>query len=214
MATLKRYYGRPDSVEDATEDFGSSVNLGVPDDIDIQNDDESIQAMEYLRRVKKEANSLPFAVEAVYPTNKLSSPQVLKFEASDSLSDSEVNSVMVEYFCSLREFVNKQRVIRETKHIEFVEGISDTILHSADYVSITNAIDELADCVPDLSPVVAVEYIWALLIHLEDPLLEDTAASLQILRRYCDSITEDKKISYQAKACSIIISSFFHQPAA
>jgi hypothetical protein len=172
--------------------------------------------MEYLQRVKKEANSLPFAVEAVYLTNKLSSPEVvLTSEPSESLSDTEVNSVVVEYFHSLREFVNKQRVIREPKQIEFVEGISDTILHSADYVSITYAIEELAGCVSTLSPAVAVEYIWALLIHLEDPLLEDTAASLQILRRYCDSITEDTNIlSYQAKACSIIISSFFHQPAA
>jgi hypothetical protein len=222
MASLRRYYATvEEDCEGETEDGMKQVSIGAP--LDISNsdiDEETESAMKYLQSVKEQTKSLPFAIEAVIaPTVEFSSHDIDGITSIDSCSipSKEFPGLVeatLEYFQSLREFTKKGRIICAGKEIEFVSGMSDTMVTGADFATIAGALEQLAGSLNELPPSVSLEYIWALLLHLEYPLLEDTAASLQILRRYCD----DKSVStdsdcYHARACSVIISHFFHQPS-
>jgi hypothetical protein len=161
---------------------------------------------------------LPFAIEAILSTKTSpdlqAAPTVVNPTAMRPSPDEPTVEVVVEYFQSLRELVNKERKESESKQVKFVPGMSDSQLACADFASVTMAIEHLADSLDTLPQTVVLEYIWGLLVYLEFPLLEDTSASLQQLRRYCDDcILSSDPLYVQATACSLIISHFFHQPA-
>jgi hypothetical protein len=168
--------------------------------------------MKYLQSVKDQAKSLPFAIEAVMaPEVTFSQPETRDDSPSKNHQSSAIVQSVIEYFQSLREFINKDRILCESKDIEFVPGMSDTIIPGADFASVSSALENLSDSIETLPPAVFLEYLWVLLLYLEFPLLEDTAASLQNLRRFCDNLTDSH--AHQAQACSLIIAHFFHQPA-
>ena len=219
MVRLRRYFARSDGDHDEVDgdEYPEPARIGPgPSCEDLEVDDESIAALKYLESVKSESKSLPFAVEALIPEVIGSgiAPRVDfgPFQCSDG--DDETVEVVIEYFQSLRELINRNRIVSESKSIKFVTGMSDSELACADYASISSAIEFLADSLESLPQEAVLEYIWGLLVYLEFPLLEDTSASLQRFRRYCDDITDHKnRMHYLALACSVVISQFFHQPA-
>lgn len=221
MVSLRRYYNNPDENSDESEnDNGTGVAcIGVPEMFeDTEDYEEGLAALQYLASVRNEAKSLPFAIEAVLPTEISSPAQNAPTVAEPtSVTSSEYGAtieVVNEYFQSLRELVNKERGESVSKQVKFVPGMSDSQLACADFASITSAIGNLAEVVDTLPQTVVLEYIWGLLVYLEFPLLEDTSASLQQLRRYCDDrVPSSDPLHSQAMACSVIISHFFHQPA-
>ena len=221
MVPLRRYFASSEigSNDQEGDDDSGPVCIGPAIALeDHEADEESVAALKYLESVKTEAKSLPFAIEAVFPDVSVdvrSRPPVVDYiDSSSSSCDDEMVEVVIEYFQSLRELINRDRISTESKSIKFVEGMSDAELACADFASISTAIESLADSLDSLSPECSLEYMWGLLVYLEYPLLEDTSASLQRLRRYCDDlIATDKELSHRASACSIIISHFFHQPA-
>jgi hypothetical protein len=209
MTSLKKYYVNKVEHSDGDDD-GRNVALGVSiPEHDSDLDEESLQALAYLNTVKSEASKLPFAVEAVIPN--IRAPTIGP-EDGDNLDDPQnsdrlVDSI-IEYFTSVRSLVRKNNFETEYREIEFEQGMSEPYISGADYTSVTTAIEHLDDQSGTLGHDIVIEYLWALLVYLDFPLLEDTAAALQSLRKYCDTRQDDSR----CRVCSIVIARFFHQP--
>lgn len=204
-------YFKQQSDEDPSPDDDKVVALGVPDDIeDDSEDQELIAAKAYMKAVREQSRTLPFAVVA--DTGPVS-PQVALASQGSTEGSAEVGDVgedlrvaIVEYFVSLRMLLKKEGVERREKVIDFCEDCADS-LASADPVSISNAVEDLSELLDDLSPDQVSEWLFGLLVHLEEPLLEDTAAALQKLRRYCSSKPSDHRL----QVCSVIVRFYFNQ---
>jgi hypothetical protein len=103
--------------------------------------------------------------------------------------------------------LNKEEVSKVELVIDFDEDIEDK-LASADSVSVSNAIEDLSELANELPQDLVAKWLFGLLVYLSEPLLEDTGAALQLLRRFCESHSkEDPRL----EVCSIIIRDFFKQ---
>lgn len=174
------------------------------------DDEESSAASEYLNSVKREASSLPFAIEA---TNLQSlptcSPELSKFSESSFPVDLRLAAAVIDYFQSVRELARSNSGEKRQILIEIEAGDADcSVLGVADFASITSALEEFAEFVEELDIETATEWIFAFLVYLDFPLLEDTAAALQMLVRYCVSrMAEHSKLLISA----IVIRDYFKQ---
>jgi hypothetical protein len=209
MISLKRYFvNKVDESDSADDDRQVALGPGVSEH-DGEIDDEAIEAFAYLNSVRSEASRLPFAVEAI--VQNMEAPTIDFRRDSDTVFNhlaEPLCSSVLEYFTSLRSFVCKDTTDTQPREIKFDEGMSESHTTGADYTSISTALELLAEKAQTMDHEIVVEYLWALLVQLDFPLLEDTAAGLQSLRKYCDSRSEDKRCT----VCSIIISRYFRQP--
>lgn len=116
----------------------------------------------------------------------------------------------MDYFLSLRELLSKPAVEKKSILIDFT-GLVDEVLVSADQASVSAAVEDLSELLDELDKQSVVAWLFGLLVHLDTPLLEDTAAALQTLRRYCELDLGDPALWRRKQVCRIIIREFFSQ---
>ena len=216
MSSVSKYYRAPQINSDFEADDRSAA-IGVPESSsDFEHDEESAAALAYLRSVQQESKSLPFAVVAEIPSSALGKATIPDADDSPSSlgqSGTELSGIevaIIEYFITLRMLLQKDSFAKQEVLIDFGADVSET-LTVADSVSITNAIEDLSEVTDVLAPEVIAEWLFGLLVYLEEPLLEDTAAALQTLRRYCSYSQENEMTCSKLKVCSIIIREYFKQ---
>jgi len=207
MTTVKKYFR---SVSDECDSGINcvpvlSVTCGSAEELE---DDESIAASAYLNYVRQEASKLPFAIEA---TNIHTSAGVLESSGPvDSALpfDSQLAASIVDYFMSVRELVRSNSGDKREVLIEVVSGNSDcSLLAVADFASIAAGLEEFADGVELVDIGTAAEWIFAFLVYLDFPLLEDTAAALQILNRFIHEHSDCRKLMISG----VVIREYFNQ---
>jgi hypothetical protein len=206
---FKYYKQEPEKVQ--PDDEEKVVALGIPDDSDCDGSDEELLAAKaYMKSVREESRKLPFAVVADTTANALQvyDRPFVSSEADNTPGDNpqELREAIIEYFVSLRMLLKKDGVEKQEKVIDLCSDCCDT-LASADFVSISNAIEDLSELLDELSVVTVSEWLFGLLIYLDEPLLEDTAAALQILRRFCSRHPENCHL----QICSLIVRFYFNQ---
>ena len=213
MVEIKKYFR--DRVEDDDEEAVCSVALGAPTDyISSADDSEAQAALEYLKSVRSQSKSLPFALVANIPD---SSPTVAPSVSapSDSVITSPgreaLEDAVIEYFVSLKELIARSNVEKQSVMVDFVSDVDET-LSIADSASVSTAIEDLSEVRDELETKVVAEWLFGLLVHAELPLLEDTSAALQILRRFCEcppSASGEER--HKLDVCSIVIRRYFGQ---
>jgi hypothetical protein len=207
--TIRKYF--TDAGTDIADEHRTPA-IGAPSVHSDDADDEiSKAAMAYFASVQREAASLPFAVVAEYDQGITRSSDVPTNSSNASPSPrypTELCRSVYDYFESLRELVNRtaESVEKCAIDISFEAGCAESELAAADHPSVGFAVERLAEECQLFSPAVVREYLWCILVYLELPLLEDTAASLQVLRRHCDTSG-----TTELSVCSLVISEFFHQ---
>lgn len=202
MPAIKRHFR---ASQDADEGLMPPVILGHGDAF-LAEDEETSAAFAYLEYVKNQAANLPFATElsvaeeerVPFPVATATVPPAVGFE---------LKSAIIEYYKSLRELVSnsleKQEIV-----LDFSSSSSEE-LGMCDYASIVCGIEELADVADEMEVDVVAEWLFGLLVYLDFPILEDTAAALQVLRRFCLSqYTLGKPKLFIS---SVIISEYFRQ---
>ena len=160
-------------------------------------DEESLAAMKYLASVARQVKEGPAAVVATSPertglTNRLNRDSGMIKELnsrpdySHIISENSGLAKKLEYFLRLREDIKDlfDTQDRRTQTIDFPKDIVSTeLLITLDEVSIVCAVEDLErrgvkeEC---------TEWLFALLACLPMPLLEDTAAALQSIRKACE----------------------------
>ena len=160
-------------------------------------DEETSAAMKYLLSVARQVKEGPAAVVATSPERA----SMMLRQPRDSGLLAELNSrpdyahilaedagltKKIEYFLRLREEVKDlfEGQERRTQTIDFSkDAVSTELLCTFDDVSIVCAVEDMA--VRGLKHD-EVEWLFALLACLPMPLLEDTAAALQCIRKACE----------------------------
>jgi hypothetical protein len=203
MHRVKKYFIES-SATDYDHDEERSPALGIPLYSDDPDDSELQAAISYIKSVRNEAKSSPFAVVAEFPNE---APQIVSEPAEVEAPISSLHEAVLEYFMSLRMLLNKEGVEKSQIVIDFDEDIENKLL-LADSVSISNAIEDLPDLRDEFSKDLFTKWLFGLLVYLSEPLLEDTGAALQRLRRFCDVHSrEDPRLG----VCAIIIREYFNQ---
>jgi Survival motor neuron (SMN) interacting protein 1 (SIP1) len=179
----------------------SSEYSSDEDDVS-EKDDENIAATRYLAAVAREVKEGPSAVVANSPVKD---PQPAK-KAKDAaiveelakrrdyahiLVDNAGLAKKLDFFWRLREDciyqIENASVPRRTQTVNFSnELMSTAVLMTLDEVSIVTAVEAIAT-LSFSNPNIA-EWLFALLVVLQVPLLEDTAAALQRIRKSCESL--------------------------
>jgi hypothetical protein len=213
MVSVTKYYRSADSFEEPDDERMVAIdapNLTDPDGID----EEGEAALAYLRSVQQEAKSLPFAVVANIPDGAPTIPSVssatLTTPRAGSDYDERLTTAIIDFFLSLRNMLGKSMCEKESLTIDFGTDIAES-LAVADSVSIANAVEDLSEVTDVLAPETIAEWLFGLLVYLEEPLLEDTGAALQSLRRFCDSTVNLSPIHNKLQVCSVIIRHYFKQ---
>ncbi len=205
LSVRKYFVQQPGDVSDESESRQVALGGAVPE-ADDEEDELTIAALQYLNSVKQESARLPFAVVAEYSESDQvahSSPTILA-----SSSDTDLDRSVSEYFEALRVLLSKNGAVEKSScEIAFDGGSAELQVACADQVSIEIALENLAMSSGSLPESIFTEYLWTLLVYLELPLLEETAANLQSLRRMCDSHSGSSRLW----VCSLVISRFFHQ---
>lgn len=216
MSNVSKYYRAP-QVNPDTEGDQRAIVIGFPEiSSDFEHDEESAAAMAYLMSVQRESKSLPFAVVADIPSESAhvtTNSEALNMISRNGESQSELPGIsvaIIEYFISLRMLIKKDSFAKRDVLIDFGGDVSET-LTIAESVSITNAIEDLSEVTDVLAPEVIAEWLFGLLVYLEEPLLEDTAAALQTLRRFCSASQANELTRSKLEVCSIIIREYFKQ---
>jgi hypothetical protein len=216
MSNVNKYYRAPQVNPDVEGDERARV-IGFPEiSSDFEHDEESAAAMAYIQSVQQESKSLPFAVVADIPseparmTTDSESVNTYPRNGESQSELSGISAAIIEYFISLRMLLKKDSFAKRDVLIDFGGDVSET-LTVAESVSITNAIEDLSEVTDVLAPEVIAEWLFGLLVYLEEPLLEDTAAALQTLRRFCSTIQENELTRSKLEVCSIIIREYFKQ---
>ena len=213
MVSVTKYYRDANSPEEPDDE--RMVALDAPEETDPDDfDEEAAAARAYLQSVQQEAKSLPFAVVANIPQSAPTIPSesttAIILNPASSEYDERLISAIIDYFLSLRDMLGKSTCEKESLTIDFGTDIAES-LAVADSVSITNAVEDLSEVTDVLTPETVAEWLFGLLVYLEEPLLEDTGAALQSLRRFCDSATHSSPTHNKLQVCSVIIRHYFNQ---
>lgn len=221
MFVVKQYF-REKGVATCAETEEARPVIGIPEEFEMLEDHSTASdAMAYLQSVRTQAKSLPFAVEAVTVSeepsqaydasmrreSRGSSPQC---QTVDDVLPGNFTESVLDYFLSLRELLSKPAVERKSILIDFT-GLVDEVLVSADQASVSAAVEDLSELLDEMEKASVVAWLFGLLVHLDTPLLEDTAAALQTLRRYCELDHGDPAVCRRKQICRIIIREFFSQ---
>lgn len=209
MVGIKKIYHSTDGTDLRAEE-NLQPAIGLPrDESEWLEDDEARAAAAYLKSVRAETSTLPFATVADFPEEAFRAPEVSNAQRPlvDMLGSAcpLVDSV-IEYFVSLREFMRSKPIEKQAMMVDFGPGDSDC-LSVADAASVSAAIEDLAELTSELELAAVSEWLFALLVYLDLPLLEDTSAALQCLRRFCLSHPDDQKL----QVCRVLIIHYFNQ---
>ena len=188
------------------EDRVPAIGISAGSADTLGDNEELAAALAYINAVRQESRKLPFAVVADIPS---SSPIIVQEShcAEERLS-SPLSDAVVEYFISLRMLLNKDGIEKRDIVIDFGDDVEEN-LATADSVSISNAIEDLAEVAGDVIEVNRVSvWLFGLLVYLEEPLLEDTGAALQQLGRFCEAHSH---ACPNLGVCSLIIRNYFKQ---
>ena len=203
MVSLKKYF------RNTNEEFlaESCVALGFDDSESSSLDDEARAAAEYLKAVRAESREQPFAIVADIESETVDRRDVLTRPLKKTIArrPEAVRDAIKEYFLSLRDLVRRELVERREVLVDF--GPDVTVLGLADTASVASGLEDLSELLTELDEKVVSEWLFALLVHAERPLLEDTAAALQVLRRYCEARGDVREL----EVSSIVIGEVFGQ---
>lgn len=207
MVSVTRYFRNriedPD-IEEAT------VALGCENSDSESLDPEARAAIEYLKSVREESRQQPFAtvaeINGIEISEKIRSESGVSVSSSHYVKPESLRDAIIEYFVSLRDLVRKDDVEKSEVLVDF--GPDMSVLTGADVASISSGIEDLSELLDELDEDTISNWLFALLVHAELPLLEDTAAALQVLRRYCEVRSQQ---SARLEVSAIIIGEYFSQ---
>ena len=217
MSRIKHYYAtsQPNDLEDR-ELYGKPA-LPISNnaaDRDVSSDDESIAVKRYLASVSREAKFGPMAVVSdiqattSYPAVSETPTTRLKRDYVSLLNEDPIKSARFDLFTTLRERL-LQSSSPEPEHREFdfsTPPVTEVLLE-ADHVSICRGIGRLAQVSPStihVSSSPGLLWLFALLCVLPTPLLADTAADLQKMRRACERQSHCEEAEVLAAVIAIV----------
>jgi hypothetical protein len=213
---VQKYYRNGRQSTDEAGSTDTQIALGTPGEDELAHgDEETLAAAAYINSVREEAWRQPIAVEAV-----IASPPQLhhtvssapEYQPTFDIVHETMKNAIIEYFVSLRMLLKKDGIEHREILIDFGEDYED-VLSSADSVSVTRAVEDLSELDEDLSSDLFADWLFGLLVYLDEPLLEDTAASLQSLLRSCRERigSEPEPLRNKFHVCSLIIRFYFNQ---
>jgi hypothetical protein len=206
MVSVTRYFRN--RIEDP--DNEATVALGFENSDSETLDPEARAAIEYLKSVREESRQQPFAtvaeINGIEVSEKIRSDSGVSVSSSQYARPESLRDAIIEYFVSLRDLVRKDDVEKSEVLVDF--GPDMSVLTGADVASISSGIEDLSEVLDELDEDTISNWLFALLVHAELPLLEDTAAALQVLRRYCENRSQQ---SARLEVSAIIIREYFSQ---
>jgi hypothetical protein len=120
------------------------------------------------------------------------------------LRHDRLRDAVLEYFVTLREVIGDEKEEKRDVLLDF--GADLSALAVADAASIARGLEDLSELLDELDEVSVSTWLFGLLVHAQVPLLEDTAAALQVLRRYCE-----RGASLRLEVSSLVIRDYFRQ---
>lgn len=206
MVSVTRYFRN--RIEDP--DNEGTAALGFENSDSETLDPEARAAIEYLKSVREESRQQPFAtvaeINGIEVSEKIRSDSGVSVSSSQYARAESLRDAIIEYFVSLRDLVRKDDVEKSEVLVDF--GPDMSVLTGADVASISSGIEDLSEVLDELDEDTISNWLFALLVHAELPLLEDTAAALQVLRRYCENRSQQ---STRLEVSAIIIREYFSQ---
>ena len=169
------------------------------DDSSVEDDDESAAVMKYLSAVSNESKAGPTAVVASLSPSKgrFEKPSVafagMSFSQTrrnyfELLLDDVTLGLKMDAFRATRCQVQSGNFpVQKQRKLDFEsENVGMHTLQCLDESSIVSAVERLVLYLTKLSRPEIYEWLFALLVFLPTPLLEDTADALQKLRKFCE----------------------------
>lgn len=191
----------------------SELRDSVPD----RDCESTVDVLRYLSSVSQQSRSAPVVVVADIHQKKdtvLSDQGTFAVRSRPDykamLEDDVVLSLKYGLFQMLRAQVRRDDV--STVLVSFTSDSPDeSSLEWADEASVVSAVERLSRLTRTLPGDSVLRWLFALMVYLKTPLLDDTASALQVLRKFCEQVFAETTNDV-ALILAIVISIDFSQP--